>query len=104
MNIFNRIIPWFIPTKNDQEKWYKEELIDSPKEVNRLIKEFTQTSSEYNHKLGDFEAILSQDYQLYEKYLEVKSLAQQTNFIWNRIEYKNQREKDLITRLSKLNN
>lgn len=103
MNIFNRLIPWFIPTKEDQKEWYKQELLENPKEVNRLIKEFSEISRIYNKKLGDFEADLTRHYDLYELYLEVKNLAQKTNFLWNRIEYKNSREKDLIKNLLELN-
>lgn len=29
MNIFNKVIPWFIPTKEDQKKWYRQELFES---------------------------------------------------------------------------
>src|SRR5574343_984110 len=100
MNIFNKVIPWFIPTKNDQKEWYKQELFENPKEVNRLIREFSDVSTEYNKKLGDFEADLaSRDYELYCMYLDVKQLAQKTNFIWNRIEYKNERASELSKRL-----
>jgi hypothetical protein len=102
MNIFNKIIPWFIPTKDDQRKWYKEELFENPKEVDRLIMEFSDLSREYNEKLGMFEAGLSRDFQLYELYLEVKNLAQKTNFIWNRIEYKNTRSFELQKRLAEM--
>jgi len=103
MNIFNRVIPWFIPTKEDQNKWYKDELLENPKEVNRLVKEFSEISEIYNAKLGEFEARLTKDYELYELYLNVRALAQKTNFVWNRIEYKNKSEGDLKKMLSDLN-
>jgi len=93
------MIPWFIPTKSDQKKWYTEELRDNPKEVARLTREFQEISERYNRKLGDFEAGLTENYDLYKLYLEVKSLAQQTNFIWNRIEYKQEREIELQKRM-----
>lgn len=103
MNIFNKIVPWFIPTKEDQKRWYREELSENPKEIARLLKEFQECSSVYNQKLGDFEAGLSMDnYELYKLYLEVKQLAQQTNFLWNRIEYKQSREQELIKRMVEL--
>ncbi len=95
MNIFNRIVPWFIPTKTDQVKWYREELLDNPKEVNNLTREFSEISKIYNERLGDFESVLAKDYQLYEAYIEVKSLAQQTNFLWNRIQQKIERSQKL---------
>lgn len=102
MNIFNKIIPWFIPTKEDQRSWYNQELFENPREVNRLIREFSEISREYNQKLGDFESVLSQNFELYNLYLEVKNLAQKTNFIWGRIEYKNKRSDELARRLSEL--
>ena len=102
MNIFNKIVPWFIPTKKDQRGWYTQELFENPKEVGRLIQEFQDISEKYNKKLGDFEARLTKDYDLYNLYLEVKSLAQQTNFTWNRIEYKQERENELRKRMSDL--
>lgn len=97
------MIPWFIPTKDDQRKCYNEELRDTPKEVSRLIAEFSELSRIYNEKLGNFEARLSSNYELYELYLEVKNLAQKVNFIWNRIEYKQRRENELQEMLRKLN-
>lgn len=103
MNIFNRVIPWFIPTKDDQRGWYKQELLDSPKEKDRLIREFSELSKIYNEKLGDFEASLAGDYKMYNLYLEVKSLAQKVNFISNRVEYKSQREDELNKYLMELN-
>ena len=102
MNIFNKIMPWFIPTKEDQRSWYRDELRDNPKEVNRLLAEFQELSKEYNHRLGDFESELATT-DLYEKYLDVKVLAQKVNFIWNRIEYKTKREQDLQEMLRDLN-
>jgi DNA repair ATPase RecN len=102
MNIFNKIIPWFMPTKEDQKKWYSQELSDNPRELNRLVREFSDISQEYNKKLGDFESELSKKYELYEFYLEIKGLAQKTNFIWNRIEYKNRREEELKELIKKL--
>ena len=102
MNIFNRVIPWFIPTKKDQRKWYTQELFENPKEVARLTREFQEISERYNKKLGDFESALAGNYELYDLYLEVKSLAQQTNFTWNRIEYKQERETELRKRMHNL--
>lgn len=102
MNIFNKIVPWFIPTKIDQKKWYTEEIGDIPKELNRLLVEFRETSEKYNKCLGDFEAGLAK-HPLYENYMEVKYLAQQTNFLWSRIEYKQERQKELEKALLNLN-
>lgn len=94
MNIFNKVVPWFIPTKKDQTRWYKEELLDTPKEVHRILKDFQKISSEYNIRLGDFESRLATT-PMYEEYLQIKRLAQETNFLWNHLEYKQEREKEL---------
>lgn len=95
MNIFNKIVPWFIPTKDDQKNWYRQELADNPREVQILLKEFSEISREYSSLLGEFEARLTSDYELYNLYLKVKGLAQQTNFLWNRIETKQNREAEI---------
>ena len=102
MNIFNKVIPWFIPTKEDQRKWYTEELKDNPIETQRLLMDFQDLSEKYNRELGDFEAELAHN-PIYERYLNIKVLAQQVNFLWNRIEYKNKRQVELKEMLSKLN-
>lgn len=101
MNIFNRIVPWFIPTKDDQRKWYKDELLTIPKEEREILRDFMELSEQYNRALGDFEAELTKT-PLYEKYLHVKSMAQQTSFLWNRLEYKREREKTLQEYLKNL--
>lgn len=102
MNIFNKMVPWFIPTKDDQRNWYKQELSENPKEVQRLTREFSETSREYTEKLGMLESRIAADYELYQLYLEVKQLAQKTNFVWNRIEIKQRRELDLIKQMREL--
>ena len=100
--MFNKIIPWFIPTKSDQKRWYTEELSDNPREVSRLLAEFQSLSREYNKLIGDFESDLAKDYRFYEPYLQIRSMAQQLSFLWGRIEYKTQREKELKELLASL--
>ena len=102
MNIFNKVVPWFIPTKDDQRKWYRQELLESPREVQRLTKEFSEKSREYAEKLGHLESMISRNCELHELYLEVKQLAQETNFLWNRIEAKQTREAKLSDFLNNL--
>lgn len=94
MNIFNRIVPWFIPTKDDQKKWYTEEISQIPKEQAELLSEFQKLSEDYNRSLGNFEAKLAYT-ELYEEYLKIRSLAQNVNFLWNRIGYKRERYEEL---------
>jgi uncharacterized membrane protein YgaE (UPF0421/DUF939 family) len=96
------MVPWFIPTKDDQRKWYRDELNENPKEVQRLTREFSSLSREYAEKLGRLESRIAEDYETYQLYLEVKHLAQQTNFTWNRIETKQRREDELLKRMCEL--
>lgn len=102
MNIFNKMVPWFIPTKDDQRKWYRQELNENPREVQRLTREFSEVSREYAEKLGHLESIIAEDYKTYELYLEVKQLAQKSNFVWNRIEAKQRKENDLLKMMNEL--
>ena len=95
MNIFQRMVPWWIPTKEDQRGWYTEELRSTPKDITNLLREFQDLSSKYNRRLEDFEADLTQNYNLYERYLSIKVMEQKLTFLWNRIEYKTIRKKEL---------
>lgn len=101
MSIFNKVIPWFIPTKDDQRRWYTEELSDTPRELGRLLREFQDLSEVYNRQLGDFEANLSK-HPLYEQYINLKILAQKVSFLWDRVEYKTKRENELRNLLKEL--
>lgn len=101
MGLFNRI-PWFIPTKEDQRKWYTEELRGNPRELSNLLQEFQDMSERYNRMLGDFEANLVKE-PYYEIYMDIKSMAQNLSFLWQRIEYKTKREGELKKMLSDLN-
>ena len=80
MNIFNKIVPWFIPTKDDQRKWYRQDLEEIPREVQRLTCEFSELSREYAEKLGHLESEIAKDYKTYELYLEVKQLHRKLIF------------------------
>lgn len=95
MGIFNKMMPWFIPTKSDQKGWYLDELKETPKETQRLLSEFMDVSKEYDARLGSFESKMVDNYEQYNEYLQLKSMAQQISFLWGRIEYKKDREQDL---------
>jgi hypothetical protein len=102
MNIFNKMIPWFIPTKDDQRTWYRQEVLDSPKEIQGLTHEFEEISKEYHSKLGELESRISEDFKLYKLYTEVKQLAQKTSLTWDRIGIKQGRAEELTKRLMEL--
>lgn len=98
MSIFNKIIPWFIPSENFKRKIYQAEVRFRDKELAGLYNEFQELSKEYNHKIAFFEERIgdTRDPELYELYQDVKLLAYKTSILWDRIGAKNDRQIDLM--------
>jgi len=94
-------IPWFIPTKSDQRKWYNEELSDTPREITRILRDFQDVNAQYSRELGDFEEMIAKT-ELFERYIRIKQLAQEASFLWQRLEYKQKRQEELKDYLKEL--